>query len=166
MELAKEFVNPVGYIEQDKSCNTLLNLKTTPSRESMDCDSNFYFENYISPKYGLDNLNASNVVSFMKSFEMNWTHMPPNIRVKVIEFLIDTIFLKDGEMKNYLIQKLVDSSGLRDRSADQVPQFADKISVPPLSKNNPDGPNKKPNWPMIIVLILLIMALAFVAFRY
>ena len=59
---ANQFVAPSGYIELDNDCEFSLDRKSTRSRESVDpkTDLAFYFNTYIVPKYGLDNINVNN----------------------------------------------------------------------------------------------------------
>ena len=105
---ANQFVAPSGYIELDNDCEFSLDRKSTRSRESVDpkTDLAFYFNTYIVPKYGLDNINVNNVASFMKDLEMNWTKISPDMKGKVMDIMVDGILNKNGEFKSDLLQKL------------------------------------------------------------
>jgi len=102
------FVAPSGYIELDNDGEFNLDRKSTRSRESVDpkTDLAFYFNTYIVPKYGLDNINVSNVASFMKDLEMNWTKITPDMKDKVMNIMVDAILNKDSQFKTDLLQKL------------------------------------------------------------
>ena len=103
------FVSPTGYIELDNDCQYSIDTKSTRSREYVNPkeDLSFYFNTYIVPKYGLENINVSNVASFMKDLEMNWTKLTPELKDKVLDIMVDGIF-KTGnyDFKNRLLQKL------------------------------------------------------------
>ena len=57
-----KFVAPTGYVELDNDCEYSIDLKSTRSREEVNPkeDLAFYFNTYIVPKYGLNNINALN----------------------------------------------------------------------------------------------------------
>jgi hypothetical protein len=101
-------VSPTGYVDLDNDCEYSIDRKSTRSRESINPkeDLAFYFNTYIVPKYGLDNLNVSNVASFMKELEMNWTKLSPDLRNKVMDILVDGILNKDSNFKTSLMQKM------------------------------------------------------------
>jgi len=105
---AKQFVAPSGYIELDNDCEFSLDRKSTRSRESVDpkTDLAFYFNTYIVPKYGLDNINVNNVASFMKDLEMNWSKISPDMKGKVMNIMVDGILNNNGQFRNDLLQKL------------------------------------------------------------
>jgi hypothetical protein len=102
------FVAPSGYVELDNDCEFSIDRKSTRSREYVDpkTDLSFYFDTYIIPKYGLNNINVSNVASFMKDLEMNWTKIQPDMKDKVMNIMVDAILNKDGQFKSALLQKL------------------------------------------------------------
>ena len=103
-----QFVAPSGYIDLDNDCGFSIDLKSTRSRESINPkeDLAFYFNTYIVPKYGLDNINVSNVASFMKDLDMNWTKLTPDLKNKVIDIMVDGILNKDSQFKNDFMKKL------------------------------------------------------------
>jgi hypothetical protein len=103
-----QFIAPSGYIELDNDCEFSLDRKSTRSRESVDpkTDLAFYFNTYIIPKYGLDNINVSNVASFMKDLEMNWTKISPDMKGKVMDIMVDGILNKESSFKSDLLNKL------------------------------------------------------------
>ena len=103
-----QFVAPTGYVDIDNDCEFSIDLKSTRSRESVNPkdDLAFYFNTYIIPKYGLNNINVSNVASFMKELEMNWTKLSPDARNQVMDIMVDGILNKDSDFKTSLIQKM------------------------------------------------------------
>jgi len=107
-QTSRLFVAPSGYVELDNDCDFSIDRKSTRSREYVDpkTDLTFYFNTYIVPKYGLDNINVSNVASFMKDLEMNWTKISPDMKDKVMNIMVDSILNKDGQFKSALLQKL------------------------------------------------------------
>ena len=104
------FVAPTGYIELDNDCQYSIDLKSTRSRESVDPkeDLAFYFQTYIIPKYGLNDINVNNCASFMKDLEMNWTKLTPDLKDKVLDIMVDGIFTTDSnyDFKNKFLSKL------------------------------------------------------------
>ena len=103
-----QFVAPTGYVDLDNDCEFSIDLKSTRSRESVNPkeDLAFYFNTYIVPKYGLNNINISNVASFMKDLEMNWTKLSPDMKDKVMNIMVDDILNKDTFFRSALLQKL------------------------------------------------------------
>ena len=87
------YVSGTGSIELDNDCQYSIDLRSTRSRESVvpKDDLAFYFNTYIEPKYGLGNINVSNVASFMKDLEMNWTKLTPDLKDKVLNIMVDNI---------------------------------------------------------------------------
>jgi hypothetical protein len=102
------FVAPTGYVDLDNDCNYSIDLKSTRSRESIDpkTDLAFYFDTYIVPKYGLNNINVNNVASFMKDLEMNWTKIDPELKPKILDIMVDGILAKNSSFKVDLLNKL------------------------------------------------------------
>jgi hypothetical protein len=102
------FVAPTGYVDLDNDCEYSIDRKSTRSRESVDpkTDLAFYFDTYIVPKYGLNNINVNNVASFMKDLEMNWTKIDPEMKPKVLDIMVDSILAKDSSFKIDLLNKL------------------------------------------------------------
>ena len=90
----KSFVSPTGSIELDNDCTYSIDNRNVRSREVVipSEDLPIYFKEYIEPKYGLENINVSNVASFMKDLEMNWTKLTPDLKDKVLNILVDFIF--------------------------------------------------------------------------
>jgi hypothetical protein len=103
-----QFVAPSGYVDLDNDCEFSIDRKSTRSRESVNPkeDLAFYFNTYIVPKYQLQNLNVSNVASFMKELEMNWTKLSPSLQGNVMDILVDGILNKDSSFKTAFLQKL------------------------------------------------------------
>ena len=102
------YISPVGYVDLDNDPYSL-DYKTTRSREYVNPkeDLAFYFQTYLIPKYGLDNINVSNVATFMKELEMNWTKLSPELKDNVLDILVDNILVSDNyDFKNRLLSKL------------------------------------------------------------
>jgi len=102
------FVSPTGYIDLDNDCEYSLDNKSTRSREYIDPkqDLSFYFDTYLAPKYGLNNINVGNVASFMKELQMNWSKLTPSLKDNVLDILMEIIFNKDSEFKTQFLTKL------------------------------------------------------------
>jgi len=104
------FVSPTGYVDLDNDCQYSIDVKSTRNREYVDPkeDLAFYFKTYIVPKYGLDDINVSNTASFMKDLQMNWTKLTPELKDKVLNIMVDDIFLGDAnyDFKTQFLAKL------------------------------------------------------------
>jgi hypothetical protein len=102
------FVSPTGYVDLDNDCIYSIDRKSTRSREEVvpKEDLAFYFDTYIIPKYGLNNINVSNVASFMKDLEMNWTKLDPTMKSQVLDIMVDGILSKNSSFKEDLLAKL------------------------------------------------------------
>ena len=102
------FVAPTGYVELNNDCEYSIDRKSTRSREEVDpkTDLAFYFDTYIIPKYGLNNINVSNVASFMKDLEMNWTKLDSTMKSQVMDIMVDGILSKNTSFKEDLLAKL------------------------------------------------------------
>jgi ATP-dependent helicase YprA (DUF1998 family) len=102
------FVSPVGNVELDNDCPFSIDLRSTRSRESISKeDIPFYFKQFIEPKYGLNNINVTNVASFMKDLEMNWTKLTPDLKDKVLDIMVDGILndpKSNYDFKNKLLE--------------------------------------------------------------
>jgi hypothetical protein len=150
-EPGKAFVSPTGYIDLDNDCAYSIDLKSTRSREYVDPkeDLSFYFQTYITPKYGLENLNVNNVASFMKDLEMNWSRLTPDLKDKVLDIMVDGIFPQNYDFKNNLLSRLP----VEIQSQQSIPSFINSKSnfgnTPICSTRN-----------MLIVAIILLLALA------
>jgi len=127
------YVSPVGYVDLDNDCAYSLDIKSTRSRESVDpkTDLAFYFNTYIEPVYGLGNINVKNCASFMKDLEMNWTKIDPELKDKVLQYMVDGIFTKDKsyDFKKRFLAKL----GVTDT---QLPVPETKSTFGKKSENN------------------------------
>ena len=102
------FVSPTGYVDLDNDCEYSIDKKSTRSRESVvpKEDLSFYFDTYIVPKYGLNNINVSNVASFMKELEMNWSKLDQTLKGQVMDIMVDGILSKGTAFKTDLLAKL------------------------------------------------------------
>jgi len=109
--MSTNFISPTGSIELDNDCTYSIDKRNVRSRETVvpSEDLAFYFKEYIEPKYGLGNINVSNVASFMKDLEMNWTKLTPELKDKVLNIMVDSIFNNpktDYDFKSSLLKKL------------------------------------------------------------
>lgn len=155
------FVAPTGYVDLDNDCEYSIDRKSTRSREEVNPkeDLAFYFKTYIVPKYGLNNINVSNVASFMKDLEMNWTKLDAGMKDQVLNIMVDDIFQSGNyDFKNSLLAKL----GVPDAS---------KVPVPPLP-SKPTGFSKSTfgkeddNTMMYLILIVILFALVLFAWDH
>ena len=130
-----QIIAPSGYIELDDS----LNMKNVPSREKIMSkeDLSFCFNNYLVPKYGLDNLNVSNVGSFMKELEMNWNKLTPDTKENAIDILV-VILSNNYDLKKSLMKKLSinDAAG----TADTI--YNTGAAIPQVNQNQLNGTMK------------------------
>lgn len=154
-----QFVAPSGYVDLDNDCEFSIDLKSTRSRESVNPkeDLAFYFNTYIVPKYGLNNINVNNVASFMKDLDMNWSKLTPELKDKVMNIMVDGILNKDSSFKTNLLQKL--------NIPISTTQVAPKITNAFSSKEsfglvNLDGKNKK-----MLILIIILIVVFFIFFK-
>ena len=151
-----KLVSPTGYIELDNDTYSLEN-KSTRSRETVvpKEDLAFYFNTYIVPKYGLNNINVSNVASFMKDLEMNWSKLTPDLKDKVLDILVDHILIGDNyDFKNRLFAKLN-----KNKNSEEVPKIPSPEPKESFSKStfgNTDATN-------MIYLFVIIAIIVFVA---
>jgi hypothetical protein len=158
--MGSNFVSPTGYVDLDNDCEYSIDTKSTRSREYINPkeDLAFYFNTYITPKYGLENINVSNVASFMKDLEMNWTKLTPGLKDKVLDIMVDGILNNPGgnfDFKNRLLSKLkTDVSG--NNIVPPVSTFSSKSNFGKstfLSKDN-------------LLLIGIIITLIIIAFVF
>jgi hypothetical protein len=169
--MSSSFVSPVGYVDLDNDCDYALNVKTTRGRESVvpKEDLAFYFQTYIIPKYGLGNINVSNVASFMKDLEMNWTKLDQDLKNNVLDIMVDGILSKDSAFKSDLLNKLNGSAPAN------VP-----VTVPPqqpikssFTSNSPKPVNSKSNFgigglnvnQILIILAVIGIVVAFLLMK-
>jgi len=141
------FVAPTGYVDLDNDCEYSIDRKSTRSRESVNPNEDlaFYFNTYIVPKYGLNNINVSNCASFMKDLEMNWTKLTPDLQNNVMDIMVDGILTNGNpDFRNALMSKL-------------------KIPINTDSKSS-FGSVKDTNGQNIYTIILGIIVLALVIF--
>lgn len=136
--MSSSFVAPTGYIDLDNDCEYSIDRKSTRSREEVDpkTDLAFYFDTYIVPKYGLNNINVNNVASFMKDLEMNWTKIDPELKPKVLDIMVDGILAKNSSFKADLLTKL----GVNQNVPTQAPSGQNEppmVEVPQASAFRP-----------------------------
>ena len=141
------FVSPTGYIDLDND----FDRKATRSREDVNPkeDLAFYFDTYLVPKYGLNNINVNNTASFMKDLEMNWTKLSPELQSKVMDIMVDGILSKNTSFKEDLLAKLGVNQNV----------IQEKPSVSKLKSNFGMDSNKVL---IQIILAVLILAILFV----
>ena len=148
-----KFVSPTGYVDIDNDCEYSIDLKSTRSRESVNPkeDLAFYFQTYLVPKYGLNDINVNNCASFMKELEMNWTKLTPELKDHVLDILVDGIFTNESDFKNKFLNKL----GVINQPSDAGP-VTSKNNTSFFGKSNFGNSNN--NW--IIWVIIAIIAIA------
>jgi len=161
------YVSPVGYIDLDNDCEYSLDIKTTRSRESVvpKDDLAFYFETYIVPKYGLGNINVSNVASFMKDLEMNWTKLDQGLKEKVLDIMVDGILVKDSSFKTALLNKLNPGPSVQNVPQQPVQNVVPQQKTPGSSKSSFGKSSStlfSTNNIMIIISILVIIGIIYV----
>ena len=151
-----KLVSPTGYIELDNDTYSLEN-KSTRSRETVvpKEDLAFYFNTYIVPKYGLNNINVSNVASFMKDLEMNWSKLTPDLKDKVLDILVDNILNGDNyDFKDRLFAKLNKKGETKLEPVQEAPKA--KESFTKSTFGNTDSTN-------MIYLFVIIAFIVFIA---
>jgi hypothetical protein len=122
------FVAPTGFVEVD---DFNLDQRKTRSREMIDpnTDLSFYFDTYLVPKYGLNNINVNNVASFMKDLEMNWTKIDPEMKPKVLDIMVDGILSKNTSFKNDLLMKLNEKNPIEPTEVPKVIESKSSFGV-------------------------------------
>jgi len=134
---------PTGFVDSESNCNYNLNNPNVRSRESVDpkTDLAFYFNEYIIPKYGLNNINVSNVASFMKDLEINWTKLDAPLKDKVMNILVDNILTGDNyDFRSALLTKLNIQGNINPSVGNigqfrNVSAFANQENIPNPSNN-------------------------------
>ena len=167
------FVSPTGYVDLDNDCAYSIDRKSTRSREEVvpKEDLAFYFDTYIVPKYGLNNINVSNVASFMKDLEMNWTKLTPDLKSQVMDLMVDSIFSKNTNFREDLLTKLGISSTQPIPVGTNVinPPVVNKQSFTPARSKSTFGSSGSSgssgisqNTIMMVAVLCIILCLAFV----
>jgi len=150
------FVAPTGYVDLDNDCEYSIDRKSTRSREEVNPkeDLAFYFKTYIVPKYGLNNINVSNVASFMKDLEMNWTKLDAGMKDQVLNIMVDDIFASGNyDFKNSFLAKL----GVKETPMASVPNV-----VPTAQKSTFGAMSMDDN--LFLHLALAVLIIGFVLF--
>jgi hypothetical protein len=142
-----KIVSPTGFLDQNNYCSSLkenndvnMNNRNVRSRESIDpnVDLSYYFNQYIAPKYGLSNINVSNVASFMKDLEMNWSKLDNSLKEKVLSILVDNIFVSGNyDFKNELLKKLNIQNNNTNNNQNNTNNNTPPITQANQSNNNP-----------------------------
>ena len=153
-----KFVSPTGYVDVDNDCEYSIDLKSTRSRESVNPkeDLAFYFQTYLVPKYGLNDINVNNCASFMKELEMNWTKLTPELKDRVLDILVDGIFTNESDFKNKFINKLGVTSPPSDTGS-----VTSKNNTSFFGKSNFGASNN--NWLIWVIAFALAAIVAFIA---
>ena len=153
-------IAPSGYVDLDNDCEYSIDLKSTRSRETVDPkeDLAFYFNTYISPKYGLGNLNVSNVASFMRDLDMNWSRLTPDLKDKVLDIMVDGIFQSgDYDFKSKLLQKIgATVSEATPENTESIPENNE-----PVPESKSAFGNKRHTFPKLLGLFILLAIIAF-----
>ena len=157
-----QFIAPTGYVDLDNDCEYSIDRKSTRSREEVNPkeDLAFYFNTYIVPKYALNNINVSNVASFMKDLEMNWTKLSPELRSKVMDIMVDSILNKNSDFKTELLNKLGVSPNLP-----SLPQVIPGPVISTFGKNNKSTFGQTDSNSNMIILAIIIVIVFFI-FKY
>ncbi len=157
MEKGTNFVSPTGYVDLDNDCNYSIDLKSTRSRENVNPkdDLAFYFNTYITPKYGLENLNVSNVASFMKDLQMNWTILTPDLKDKVLNIMVDDIFTEPNFRNDFLTKLGVTTSSMPSSSSP-----LSSSTVPSISSFG------STNYMIMIASAIFVTVLIYILFFY
>jgi hypothetical protein len=145
------FVSPTGYVELNNE-DYSIDIKSTRSREEVvpKEDLAFYFQTYLAPKYGLNNINVNNVASFMKELEMNWSKLTPELKDMVLNIMVDGILVGDNyDFKNSLLTKL----GVRQNA---TPEIINQPGKESFSKSN-FGSTQDYVYILLAVIVLGIM---------
>jgi len=153
-----QFVSPTGYVELDNQTYSI-DSKATRSREYVNPkeDLAFYFQTYLAPKYGLENINVNNVASFMKELEMNWTKLTPELKDNVLNILVDNILVADNsyDFRTRLLAKLNISPQSEKSSSAPLPSSSSSSSSNDFFSKSTFGGNTK-DYIYIIVAILIL----------
>jgi hypothetical protein len=155
------FVSPTGYIDLDNDCQYSIDLKSTRGREYINPkeDLSFYFNTYIVPKYGLNDINVANVASFMKELQMNWTKLTPELKDKVLNIMVDDIYMSDKnyDFKNQFLSKMGVAAQL------SMPTSSGPAIPAPTSSGPSTSSFSKSNFGNTQDMVYLGVVLAFVA---
>jgi len=145
--MTSNFVSPTGYIDLDNDCEYSIDRKSTRSREDVDpkTDLSFYWNTYLVPKYGLNNINVNNVASFMKELEMNWTKLTPDLQNKVMDIMVDSIFSTNNSFRTALLEKLNITTPRENKSPEQSPKVIQANIKQDLGKEQNDVSTFKNN---------------------
>ena len=157
------FVSPTGYVELDNDCQYSIDLKSTRNREYVNPkeDLAFYFNTYLVPKYGLDDINVNNVASFMKELQMNWTKLTPELKDKVLNIMVDDIFNTNYDFKAELLKKIgVENPEMINRSSSEP--LVNTSSKSSFGKSNF---GEKQDLIYLSVIILFVSILAVVLYK-
>jgi ABC-type transport system involved in multi-copper enzyme maturation permease subunit len=171
------FISPTGTIELDNNCTYSIDKRNGRSRETVvpSEDLAFYFKEYIEPKYGLGNINVSNVASFMKDLEMNWTKLTPELKEKVVNIMADSIFnnpKSDYDFRSSLLKKLnIPSTPSTPSTFKNINQsnFVKNNLEPGISKSSfgtPESKNSNNSNNIYIVMAIAVLCIAALLFIF
>ena len=179
--MSTNFISPTGSVELDNDCTYSIDKRNVRSRETVvpSEDLAFYFKEYLEPKYGLGNINVSNVASFMKDLEMNWTKLTPELKDKVLNIMVDSILnnpKSDYDFRSSLLKKLnipvntSPPSTFRNSPVSNKSNFEKSKFEPGFSKSsfgNSESNNTSNNniYVVMVISVLCLMILLFLFMR-
>jgi hypothetical protein len=111
MNSASGFVDSSGVVETESGEGYEPRGVRVNSREQVTPDDvSFWVNKVLAPKYGLDNLNANNVASFLKELEVNWVKLPVELKDKVVNLMVEQIFPMNYEFKDAVLSRIIPQS--------------------------------------------------------
>ena len=161
-------IAPVGYVEMPESCMSPPG-SNIPSRESVTKDDiSFWLNSVIKPKYGLGNLNVSNMAGFLKDIEVNWEKLTPAHKNNVVNILVDDIFSRNYDFKKAILSKLNVSEQVQEKS-----KFGTEPAVKPMKSEVQSSAHGHPgsfgysaSKTQQILVVAVLSILAFLAYKH
>ena len=171
--MSTNFISPTGSVELDNDCTYSIDKRNVRSRETVvpSEDLAFYFKEYLEPKYGLGNINVNNVASFMKDLEMNWTKLTPDLKDKVLNIMVDSIFNNPNsgyDFKSSLLKKLnipVNPPSTFKNTPVLSQSNFEKSNLESTIKKSSFGNNTDNNINIVIAIALLCIAVLLIIFK-
>jgi hypothetical protein len=158
-------ISPTGFLDVDN--DSLLCKRTVRSRETIDpkTDLVFYFNNYLVPKYGLDNINVNNCASFMKDLEMNWSKLTPDLKEKVLDILLEILIgSKEASFLESLIKRLEPFMKKEPVKQPFTPIITQPVMQEQKNRNESINNKQKNEKNMFLRLFIAAIVLVFVIF--
>ena len=107
MDPSSGFVDASGVVETESGHGYEPRGTRVNSREQVTPDDiSFWVNKVLAPKYGLDDLNANNVASFLKELEVNWAKLPTELKDKVVDLMVEQIFPMNYEFKEAIMSRV------------------------------------------------------------